>query len=504
MDFFESQDVARRNTGRLVLYFVLAVIAIVTLVYLAVAAAVLWSHSRGGMAAPFQWSNLWDLNLLLWVGLGTVILIASASLFKMAALASGGGIIAESLGGRPLDPNTANRLERRLLNVVEEMAIASGTPVPPVYLLDDAGINAFAAGFSPDNAVIGVTRGAIQTLSRDEMQGVIAHEFSHILNGDMRLNIRLIGIVHGILIIGLIGYFILRSSLYSGRYRSSRRQGNPLPLIVLGLALIVIGYAGMFFGNLIKAAISRQREYLADAAAVQFTRNPHSIAGALKKIGGWVNGSTLETPKVQEISHMLFGPGVAGLWGAMFATHPPLVDRIRRITPSFDGEFPEVSPVTEPTTAAPAMAAAASAFAAAGAPPPQGAPDAVSQIGRPTTAHLAYAAGLIDALPTRIKQTVHEPFGARAVVYALLINTEPEPRDRQLTRLAEHADRPVYDETKAILPLMEQLDPAARLPLVDMAVPALRALSPKQYEAFGNNVDQLVKADQKMSLFEWT
>ncbi|MEE9211918.1 MAG: hypothetical protein V3U29_04615, partial [Phycisphaeraceae bacterium] len=171
---------------------------------------------------------------------------------------------------------------------------------------------------------------------------------------------------------------------------------------------------------------------------------------------------------------------------------------------SFDGEFPEVSPVTEPTTAAPAMAAAASAFAAAGAPPPQATPDAVSQIGRPTTAHLAYAAGLIDALPTRIKQTVHEPFGARAVVYALLINTEPEPRDRQLTRLAEHADRPVYDETQAILPLMEQLDPAARLPLVDMAVPALRALSPKQYEAFGNNVDQLVKADQKMSLFEWT
>src|SRR5690606_23091198 len=235
-----------------------------------------------------------------------------------------------------------------LLNVVEEMAIASGTPVPPVYLMEESAINAFAAGFAPGDAVIGITRGAIETLSRDELQGVIAHEFSHILHGDMRLNIRLIGILHGIMVLGIMGYYLLRSTGLS-----SRRNNNGANLALLGIGLIVIGYAGTFFGNLIKAAVSRQREFLADASAVQYTRNPAGIADALKRIGGG-QGSVMENPRTAEISHALFSNGLTFSLTSIFATHPPLEARIRRIQPDWDGSY-ELPPPEQATDSAQTM-----------------------------------------------------------------------------------------------------------------------------------------------------
>ena len=248
-----------------------------------------------------------DPQLLVISVVGTLVIVGGGSLNKMVQLRGGGQTVAEELGGRLLTAGTADPVERRLLNVVEEMAIASGTPTPPVYLMDrEDGINAFAAGFSPTDAVIGVTKGTATQLDRDELQGVIAHEFSHILNGDMRLNIRLMGLLHGILIIGMLGYFLLRLSFYTGGGRRSRSGKEAIPIMAIGAGLAVIGFAGTFFGNLIKAAVSRQREFLADASAVQFTRQPDGLAGALKKIGGFSAGSSIENPNAPEASHMFF------------------------------------------------------------------------------------------------------------------------------------------------------------------------------------------------------
>src|SRR6266480_2477874 len=259
---------------------------------------------------------------------GTLGIIGAGSFFKTLSLARGGRAVAELLDGRLVNPNSTDAHERKLLNVVEEMSIASGVPVPQVYVMDgEAGINAFAAGHSASDAAISVTRGYMKMPSRDELQGVIGHEFSHILNGDMRVNLRLMGLVFGILCLTVIGRILIRTS---GRK-------NPLPL--LGLALIIIGWAGVFFGRLIQAAVSRQREVLADASAVQFTRNPSGLAGALKKIGGLTDGSRINSPHAEEASHLFFANG---LGNSFFATHPPLVERIRALDPSFDGRFPRV------------------------------------------------------------------------------------------------------------------------------------------------------------------
>lgn len=281
MDFFGSQEAARRRTGLLVVYFFFAVAAMILTLYVAAVGTLTFANSR--TSDPSVGVSWWQPQMLLLVAGGTIAIIAMGSLYKTAQLRSGGAGVAEQLGGRRLQGNSRDPLERRLLNVVEEMALAAGTTVPPVYLLDnEPGINAFAAGFTPGDAVIGVNRGTVEHLSRDELQGVIAHEFSHILNGDMRLNLRLMGLLHGILLIAIIGYYIVRGSGYRS---SNRREKSGGQIIVLGLAMIVIGYVGLFFARLIKAAVSRQREYLADASAVQFTRNPDGIGGALKKIG---------------------------------------------------------------------------------------------------------------------------------------------------------------------------------------------------------------------------
>ena len=331
--FFENQEAARRNTARLVFLFALAVVAINGMLYALAVALTGVEHDpyTGQSGVVLQW---WQPELLATVSLATLVIVAAGSLYKIAQLRGGGAVVAESLGGTLVAADTGDPDERKLLNVVEEMAVASGTPTPPVYLLrDEQGINAFAAGFSPGDAVVGVTRGCVQQLSRDELQGVIAHEFSHVLSGDMRLNIRLMGVIHGILIIGIIGYFLMRSSMFAGRGRRSR-DNSGMAMLAAGVGLMIIGFLGTFFGNLIKASVSRQREFLADASAVQFTRNPEGIAGALKKIGGYEGGSILESPNAPESSHLFFSKGLRGGLQMLFSTHPPLDARIRRLDPS--------------------------------------------------------------------------------------------------------------------------------------------------------------------------
>jgi Zn-dependent protease with chaperone function len=504
-NFFENQDAARRNTKRLVLLFFLAVAAIAGMLYLL---AVLLTGveqpdpSTGQMAISPLW---WQPDLALSVAIATVIVVGAGSLYKIAQLRSGGAAVAEALGGALIPPGTRDADERRLLNVVEEMAIASGIPAPPVYLLrDEQGINAFAAGFSPSDAVIGVTRGCVQRLSRDELQGVIAHEFSHILSGDMGLNIRLMGVIHGILIIGIIGYFLLRSSLYSGSSRrSSSRDNSGMAIVAAGLGLMVIGFLGTFFGNLIKASVSRQREFFADASAVQFTRNPGGIAGALKKIGGYEGGSILASPNAPEASHLFFGQGLRGGLQMLFATHPPLEERIRRLDPNW-----RAGTRRERADATRAAAIGAAGFAAGGAAADGSATrgagsSAIEQVGQPTAAHIAYAAALVEGIPSAVAEAAREPYGARAVIYALVIDREDEPRNRQLEQLARFGEAGIDAETQRLLPEIELLEARYRLPLIDIALPSLCALSANQYQAFKTNLRALVVADEKIELFEW-
>jgi Zn-dependent protease with chaperone function len=515
-DFFERQDAARRSTKWLVVMFLLGAIGIVGATAAVGIAASEAARDRTQASDSVTSLGVTEESIALGImaGLGSLVLIVGGSTYKVAALSGGGNVVAEGLGGRRVFPDTTDSVERRLLNVVEEMALSSGVPVPPVFLLsEEEGINAFAAGYSPSDAVVAVTRGTAERLSRDELQGVVAHEFSHILNGDMRLNIRLIGVLHGILLLGLIGRIMLRLASNSGSRSSKDGKSSAAYIGLIGVALLILGYLGTLVGNLIKAAVSRQREYLADASAVQFTRNPGGLAGALKRIGAAVTGSTLKAPNAAEASHMFFAQGVWEGFTGLTATHPPLDDRIRRLDPQWDGTYPAepVSPaqfvkgrgrvaglVGEPA-AATTGSEASSEFV-----PVTVVAHAADQVGDPSEAHRNYAVALVASLPESVLQAVHEPYGARAVLYGLLLDRKAEIRERQLARLEQLASTDMSVLTQKLLPYLDLLDVRARLPLVDMALPSLRAMSSMQYREFLGCFKELVAADNRLGLFEWT
>jgi Zn-dependent protease with chaperone function len=515
MDFFDRQDQARRNTKLLSAYFIAGVAALTVAVYLAVAvifAGINSSHDRyRGYEAERQQSALWNPQLFLGVAVGTLAVIGIGSAFKTLELAKGGSVVATNLGGRLVNPHTADPDQRKLLNVVEEMAIAAGIPVPQVYVLpEERGINAFAAGHSTSDAVVAVTQGAMKLLTRDELQGVIGHEFSHILNGDMRLNLRLMGIIFGIMCLAVIGRILLYT-----RSRSSKDK-NPLPL--LGLALLVIGGMGVFFGRLIQAAVSRQREFLADASAVQFTRNPGGLAGALRKIGGLSYGSRLQAPQATEATHLFFGNGVRESFLHIMDTHPPLAQRIRAIDPSFDGTFPRVSLAQLETTAPPAISAtqrpafpflfpstarAQAAVAGLAAPAFITAQTVLPALGNPSTAHLQYAEGLRASFPPSLPDAARDPMGASAMIYALLLSDNSDARSKQLGELTNRTSDAIVRETLRLLPEVQTLPAGAKLPLVDLALAGLRHLSPSQFQQFRGAVQTLVESDSEIELFEY-
>ena len=490
MDFFEMQDAARRKTSFLIVYYFFAVAAIIVAVYFTV--ELVFGNQEG-----------FDLNLFFTVAIATLAVVAVGTLIKTAQLKQGGAAVAEMLGGMMVDTSTSNPSERRLLNVVQEMALASGTPVPPVYLLEqEDSINAFAAGFSPGDAVIGVTRGCVEQLNREELQGVIAHEFSHIINGDMRLNIRLIGVLGGILAIAMVGFGVMRAAAFSsfGHRRSRQRdQGNAgMVLILLGIGLIVVGYIGVLFAKIIKSAVSRQREYLADAAAVQFTRNPDGLAGALKQIGGFEGGSRLLADKAEEASHLFFANGVTSFLSTIMSTHPPLMDRIRRIDKSFSGDFERVESMTSVNEITPEYV---------DGQPPQfvaDADDIIGSIGAPTHAHVIHAAAMVKRIPHDVRMAAEQPFGARAVVYGMLLDEEKDVCERQLEHLRQWADEAVYNETLRLLPLISSVGTELRISLLEISLGPLRRLSSSQYRDFRENVQHLMEADEHISLFEYT
>ncbi len=508
-DFFEAQSHALRQSRRLIVLFGLAVASMIALVYLA--AIVLLGVTVDG-AEQAGWLQP---ELLAVVAGGMLLLIGGGTGVRMAQLRKGGPAVASLLGGREVDPGTQDPGERRLWNVVEEMSIASGTPVPSVFVLDgEPGINAFAAGHSIHDAAVAVTRGAIETLSRDELQGVVAHEFSHILNGDMRLNVRLMGLLFGILLLTVIGRGILHGAAMGGGRRRGRGGGGG-QVAIFGIVLVALGFLGVFFGRLMQAAVSRQREFLADAAAVQFTRNPQGLAGALRKIGSHSNGSTVTDHHAQEVGHLFFANGVRGAFSGLFSTHPPLEERIRRIDPTGDGELNAPAP-----TPAQAMGGAETAsrgstsqgrggsrapapgLAAAGATFPL-ASAIVAAAGAPRPEHVAYARKLLAELDPELRDALRTPAGALATVGALLLSEDETVRTEQVRQLRDSLGEDAAREAEGLRPHVDALGAAGRLPLLDLALPALRQLPPERRAALRRVVPPLVRADGEVRTFDY-
>jgi len=520
MDFFQAQAHAQRRTKWLVLLFIASIGATIATTYLAIIFitgqlpkgsssnrnhSYTYDYEQSSPDSPTAIATAWwDPQLFAWVAGGTILLVASAALFKSAQLRRGGAAIAEMVGGRRIEPNTTDLKEKRLVNVIEEMSIASGIPVPAVYVLDEeTGLNAFAAGLTTNDAVIAVTRGTLEKLNRDELQGVVAHEFSHILNGDMRMNIRLVAVLFGIFFLTLIGRGLLRALTYSGG-RDRKRDGRILIVVAaIGLALVVIGYIGYFFGRIIQAAVSRQREFLADASAVQFTRNPGGITGALKKIGGYALGARVNNNKAAAIGHFFFAEGGLSNFFGLLATHPPLDTRIRAIDPQFDGKYfdaPETIDVTKES------------FVSAGLVPPLPTPKrtltplrnaqpatALASIGTLTPEQVNNAQALIDGLPFALRQAARLSTQAPALIYALLLDDRPEICDQQLAALPADAAAFIHAQAEPL----SQLQPAHKLPLCQLALPTLRELTAEAQAELFAMIKVLIEGDGHVSTFEF-
>lgn len=512
MDFFEAQARAKKRSGRLVALFALAVLGTIVAAYVAGLFLIRYMGEDYGRMVG---DGLWHPRLFLGITGGTLLVVGCASLFKWQQYSAGGSAVAENLGGRRVDPRTTDLNEKRLLNVVEEMAIASGTPVPAVYVMDDEpGINAFAAGLTTSDAVVAVTRGTLEKLNRDELQGVVGHEFSHILNGDMRLNMRLSALVFGILVLGLLGRIVL-SSLRHTRVPRSRNEKNGggvmIFVVAVGFTLLVLGYVGYFFGRLIQAAVSRQREFLADASAVQFTRNPAGIAGALKKIGGYALGSSLQSAKSAEIGHFFFAQGFRSMFGGLWATHPPLDERIRAVDATFDGKYFEPPQVVDVALesfitagfAKPQGSGSVGTRGQTAALPPALATAAVAAIGTLTPTQLANAHTLLESVPAELRDAAHDPTAAPVVLYGLLLAAEPALRatGRQIVLNRGGADASTL--LSQLEPALAAITPEQRLPLLQLALPSLRQLTPGALDAFIETLDELVHADGQMSTFEF-
>jgi len=503
LNFFQAQDNARKNTSRLVLLFSLAVIGLILLTNLFLLVIYTFVKTNQLVFSPQALYHYYTWKEFSLVSVGVCLFILGGSLYKIQALSGGGPAIAQMLGGQLIPHSTSDAQQRQLLNVVEEMAIAAGMPIPQVYLLNDTAINAFAAGMTSSSAVIGITKGALQRLDRDELQGVIAHEFSHIANGDMRINIRLMGILHGILLIGLMGYFLFRSLSFAGRSRSSKGIGGIAAIAAMGVGLMIIGYAGSFFGQWIKAVVSRQREYLADSSAVQFTRNKDGIAGALKKIGGTGNvGSYLDSSSAPEYSHAYFANGVSSFWQSLLATHPPLDERIKRIEPAWDGKFlhSEIRPdrvIDAADSRQPDLAKIAVTAAVL-----TSVEQAISQVGTLNEQNIEYVHQLILAMPGALREASQDPYSARALIYAVLVGLQKD-RDTAQAVVENLVDPDLTSLTRALLPHLIAMEARFRLPLLELSASALRELSLNQFVQFKTVVEQIIASDQSVNLREW-
>jgi Zn-dependent protease with chaperone function len=526
MNFFEQQEQAHRKTRRLVVYFAISVLVIVALVCFPLAFCVSAVREAATGRAPFLpllivtipnrlaqlafepaafWRWLWRPSLFGEIAAGIILMISLGSLYKIRQLSRGGAAVAELLGGRALDPQPADPDELQLRHVVEEMAIASGVPVPDIYVLDlERGINSFAAGHTTSDVAIAVTRGCLKALSRDELQGAIAHEFSHVLNGDTRLNMRLMGLAHGILCPVIVGRVLVGRPLFGntiGEPLLDRDDLFPaLPFIFIGLFLQAIGSIGLPFVRLIKSAICREREWLADASAVQFTRNPEGVTGALKKIGGLIKHGHLDTPHAETASHLYFADCSYGTAFPFLATHPPLKARIQAIDPAFDGQFPKVQllPMSQEERERRLDDDIGTILASPNPGP------LIHGILAESRRPLGAAKVIRSTIPPVISLAIWKAPGAAACVYALLFSLDDAERSQQLQELKPKCDPAIYEEALQLFAGARKLDAHSKIAVMDMALPALRRLNESQYEEFMRNVDLLIESDRAIELFEYT
>lgn len=528
MDFFAREAKVRHSSRMLVLLFALAVLAIVIAVDVVCAFFLV-----GFRPGP-----------LIGIAVAVVVLIGLCSAYRVASLAGGGAAVAREMHAVQVPADTNNPQWRRLRNVIEEVAIASGVPVPEIYVMqNEAAINAFAAGYTPTDAAVCVTQGCLDKLNRDELQGVIAHEFSHVLNGDMRLNIRLMGLLFGIMVIWVIGRFLMWGGFWGvgdNDGRGGRGRGSSGQVALAGLALLAIGAIGVFFGRLIQAAVSRQRESLADASAVQFTRQTSGIAGALKKIAVFEEGSALQAPRRDEVRHMLFGDAEAS---SLLATHPPIIERIQALEPGFKPEeldayvkqwlaaggdpnhidlhadlhpwekavhdFARVDGDADIRSTPPAAPGQARGGAIGGVVPTRGAEVAITaaavsaQVGSPGINHYQAASDLHAHIPATLAAAAHDPRGALAIVFALAISDHPDLMAQQVDTVSQAFDASLADATRSLATQMGDLHPMLRLPLAQLAFPALKRRPRPQIASFVKTLDAIIHAGGDVDLDEY-
>lgn len=502
MDFFEAQDRAKRNTKKLVFYYALAVTGIIFSIYIVTLIFFNSQFNVEGESVSF-WYPGWLLTVSIIVGL----IIASGTFYRISQLRKGGSAVAEMLGGRKVNPSTTNTSEQRLMNVVEEMSIASGISVPDVYVLDrEENINAFAAGFTPGDAAIGVTKGTLEQLNRDELQGVIAHEFSHIFNGDMRFNIRLIGVLNGILIIHILGMLITRSMAFSGagRVRSNRNgKGGKgtIAIIFFGISLIVIGYIGMLCGRMIQSAISRQREFLADAAAVQFTRNPDGLAGALNKIGLKTDGGEIKDGHAMEMSHLFFASSFQSALNKLFATHPPLEERIKAIDPSLKGSKSRKSFVGDRAQKEKMTGSEKTSSGILGdhaAITPEVILGAIGSVGKK---QVRAASHILKEIPVPLIKAAHEPFSAEALMFAVMFTSTGNSSSDIPEWFSKLSGSDTAGEVSRLMVYMKKGKRSWFIPLVEISMPSLKNMSEAQYKQFRDGMDRVAEKTEGENLF---
>lgn len=510
-NFFALQQQARGNCRKLVALFIAALLAIIIAVYFSFRLICYINLTTNIFTTSETATNLaqrssflwWDSAIFILVFSGVILFIFTASIIKMQLLQKGGGAVAKMLGGRCVSKSTNIPAERQLLNVVEEIAIAASIPVPDVYILEkETGINAFAAGLTINDAAVAVTQGALEKLTRDELQGVVAHEFSHILHGDMRLNIQLMGIIYGILVVGIIGGEILDNH---------RISSKSIVLLIAGLLLTIIGYIGTFTGRLIQSAVSRQKEFLADASAVKFTRNPLGLASALKKIGGYIYGSEVTSPTARQASHLFFGKSCSDfLFPDFLATHPPLSERILLLDPSFDGIYPRVEgngqppPFVEQSRTLSGMDESDSPTSGL-MPAAVKATDIVDCVCSPNPSNLHRVSDILSSIPQQLKEMLNTPAGSADVIYALLTGNKCAERELQINAAGQSfATPPDNKDFQHLCERVANLKDEQKLPLVELALPSLRRLSVVEKTNFLAAVDSLISADGEITLFEFS
>ncbi len=540
-NFFQHQEDARASSLRLIPLFFLALIGVVAAVYLVwTAGAFLLTgivrYWRGAASEGSAWYfQFWDTDRAIIIALVVLVLFLFNSIRKTRQLREGGRAVARLLRATRVNPGTAEPDKRRLLNVVEEMSVASGVPVPDVYILEhEPSINAFVAGHSVDDMIVGVTGGAVKYLTRDELQGIIAHEYSHIFNGDMALKMRLMGWVHGLFAVTLIADWVMdrRNAQFDREFNSSRKVemsgGNiftDLFITVAGFILSFIGWHGAVFGRVIKAAVSQQREHLADAAAVQFTRYPEGLVGAFEKVHKWPEGGKVVCPHAEEASHMFFTDALQGDEFFLFlSTHPPIEERINRVR-NMMGHSPSKAEIGQKDSVDELLAERPEAALKAKSPdnvviqrPPilknmgEGLPvapmktpvtEALANVGVPLAEHLVFAAKLIESLSIELKDAAHDTLKAQSLMFALLLDSQPGLRMKQLEMVKANFGEDVSALAVNLHDGIMKLPAHARIPLVELSLPSLRGMSLEDYKKFDRTVKELVRADQELDVFEF-